>query len=453
MLNCKVRFAPSPTGYMHIGNARVAIINYLFCKKNNGKFLFRIDDTDSQRSKKEYEDAILNDIKWLGIEYDETFRQSARLDRYNEVLEILNKKGLVYKCFETEEELEFKRKRALLKGQPPVYDREALTLTQSQIEDMEISSIPSYWRFKLPNKVVRWDDIVIGNTSYALSNISDPVIAKSDGTFLYSFCSVIDDLDSCITHVLRGQDHVTNTAAQIAMIEAISGKQCNIKFGHFSLLVNKDGAQFSKRLGSLNLGNLRDGGLDPMAIWNLLATLGTSKDIETFIDLGELANYFDISSFGTNSPKFDTDLLFNLNKKIIRCTPYERLKTRLSLKMSEQQHSVIRDNIDNYNDLKKWDEILSPGYIPNIHNLNIGVVKSFKELLEKERNEFLSRDGATNLLKAVSEKTEIKGKDLYMPIQNAILGLENAPRLADTLTILSKNEILTRLSANILASA
>ncbi len=445
MSSCKVRFAPSPTGYMHIGNARVAVINYLFCKKNGGKFLFRIDDTDTQRSKKEYEDSIKDDLKWLGIEYDETFRQTSRLERYNEVLKELCNEGYVYKCFETPEELEFKRKRALLKGQPPVYDRSALELTQKQIAELETLGTPSYWRFKLPNKTVSWDDLVLGSTSYALSNISDPVIAKSDGTFLYSFCSVIDDLDYCITHILRGQDHVTNTAAQIAMIEAISKKDNGILFGHFSLLVNKDGSQFSKRLGSLNLGNLRSEGIDPMAIWNLLATLGTAKDTAILLSIDELANYFDIASFSMNSPKFDIDQLFMLNKKIIRTIPYETVAKHKSLRMSEEQFNVIKENIDNYNDLKKWDAILQPGYNPNSHLIDNLVIKSFKKHLENTDFEYLTSDLVMTLLNAVSNDMSVFGRDLYMPLQKAILGLDKAPRLTDTLRLFSKKELLRRL--------
>lgn len=449
MSSCKVRFAPSPTGYMHIGNARVAIINYLFCKKNNGKFLFRIDDTDSQRSKKEYEDAIIEDLKWLGIEYDETFRQSARLNRYNEVLLKLCNEGFIYKCFETPEELEFKRKRALLKGQPPVYDRAALKLTPKQITDLENSGTPSYWRFKLPNKTISWTDLVLGNTSYALSNISDPVIAKSDGTFLYSFCSVIDDLDYHITHVLRGQDHVTNTAAQIAMIEAVSKKNNSIQFGHFSLLVNRDGSQFSKRIGSLNLGYLRSNGIDSLAIWNLLATLGTSKDTSILLTLDELANYFDISSFSMNSPKFDIDQLFTLNKKIIRTLPYKSITENMSLKMSENQFNIIKENIDNYNDLLKWDTILQTNYTPHVHIDNLSVVKNFKKHLESVDCLYLSTELAVSLLTTVSIDTGVSGKDLYMPIQKAVLGVDKGPRLVNTLKLLTKHDLLRRLEVAI----
>ena len=445
MINCKVRFAPSPTGYMHIGNARVAIINYLFCKKNNGKFLFRIDDTDSQRSKKEYEEAILNDLKWLGIKYDETFRQSSRLGRYNEMLKKLYECGLVYRCFETPEELEFKRKRAILKGQPPVYDRAALELTQSQVDELNASGIPSYWRFKLPYKTISWDDLVLGKVSYALSNISDPVIAKSDGTFLYSFCSVIDDLDSNITHILRGQDHVTNTAAQIAMIEAISDRSCSINFGHFSLLINKDGSQFSKRLGSLNLRNLREAGVDPMAIWNLLATLGTSKDTKIFLNLDELADYFDLSVFGTNSPKFDMSQLLLLSKKIIRSLSYDDMKNRLNIKMSEMQFNVIKDNIENYNDLLKWEQILRPGYTPTAEISQRNVIKCFLNYLDRNTGEKLTPEIATNLLNQISSDTNTTGKELYLPIQMAILGLDKGPRLVDTITLFTKDEISRRL--------
>ena len=446
MTNCKVRFAPSPTGLMHIGNARVAIINYLFCRQNKGKFLFRIDDTDLQRSKKEYETAIKQDLEWLKITYDETFRQSERLQRYKEILEKLYEKGLVYKCYETTEELEFKRKRAILKGVPPVYDRAALLLTEADHKELE--GKPFYWRFKLPNEIVSWLDLVLGAISYNLKNISDPVIAKSDGTFLYSFCSVIDDLDSGITHILRGQDHVTNTAAQIAMIEAISETKCCIEFAHFSLLINKDGSQFSKRLGSTNLGDIREQGVDAMAICDLLATLGTSKDTVPFTNMSELIEYFDIKSFSSNSPKFDMQQLFQLNKKVIRNRSFEEIKNLIGLEISYNAFEVIRENVENYNDFKKWQTILSKNYTID-SDKKIDVIKKINELLLNSMSNkinYLSSEMAQKILNEVSVTTNKHGKELYLPIQNAILGLSKGPQLVDVLTILSVEELIRRTS-------
>ena len=450
MTHCKVRFAPSPTGLMHIGNARVAVINYLFCKKNKGKFLFRIDDTDAQRSKREYEDAIRQDIDWLGITYDETFRQSEKVNHYRAILKELYNKGLVYKCYETPEELEFKRKRALLKGVAPVYDRSALALTANEIRQFEVEKRPFYWRFKLPNETVVWNDLILGNISYDLRNISDPVVAKSDETFLYLFCSVIDDLDSSITHILRGQDHVTNTAVQIALIEAISHSKCQMQFAHFSLLVNKDGSQFSKRLGSMNLGELKNQGIDPMAICDLLATLGTSKDTVPFICMEELIEYFDIQSFSSNSPKFDINNLLQLNKKIVKLKSYQDVKQQLKLQMTEQQFNIIKDNINNYNDYIAWDRILTPGYKPNISisQVNSIIVKELKKQLQALLSNDvlqLSREQSVHLISEVSSNTNIKGKELYMSIQLAILGLNQGPHLADTLTMFSIDELIARV--------
>lgn len=443
----KVRFAPSPTGFMHIGNARVAIINYLFCQQNQGHFLFRIDDTDKQRSKMEYEDAIKRDLKWLGINWDSFFRQSERMNRYYEVLAQLHQQGIIYKCYETPEELEFKRKKSILKGIPPVYDREALTLSDQQQRELEQQGKKPYWRFKLPDKNIMWNDLVLGQVNYELKNISDPVITKSDGTFLYSFCSIIDDLDSGITHILRGQDHVTNTSAQIAMMEAITKQSCDIQFAHFSLLTNKDGSQFSKRLGSMNLHDIKQNGIDPMAICDLLATLGTSKSTLPLDNMQDLVKYFDITSFSTNSPKFNLDDLFLINKKIIRKRTVEEINNSLNINLTSDQINIIRNNVDNYNDYIMWNNILTVGYKPDviIPDTDSDVIKEFINQLESCNCIKLTIEEAKSILKKVGITTDKKGKNLYMPIQLAILGINHGPHLWDSLTLFDIKELLSRL--------
>ena len=441
-MNCKVRFAPSPTGFMHIGNARIAIINYLFCKKNNGKFLFRIDDTDVLRSKKEYEDAINQDIAWLGITYDETFRQSERLGRYREVMDNLLSKGVLYKCFETTEELDYKRKLAISKGKPPVYDRAALNLNADDIEKLEKDGVPSYWRFKLPNKTVSWNDLILGEVFYDLNSVSDPVVIKADGTFLYTFSSVIDDLDSEITHIIRGQDHVTNTAVQIAMFDEISSEKYKVEFAHLSLLVNKDGSQFSKRLGSTNLGDIRKQGIDPMAISDLMATLGSSLDTIPFSKMEDLIDYFDISKFSSNSPKFDIDDILKINRKILHSKPYFEIA---KFGISEKAYDVIRENMESYNDFSLWNEILNLDYVSkfNPNDSEKKVLNLFSEKISQLSD--LTDENLKNVLNSVRNELNISGKDLYFPIRKSLTDMEHGPNMIQLLELLGKTEILRRI--------
>lgn len=442
-MSCKVRFAPSPTGFMHVGNARVAIINYLFCKKNDGKFLFRIDDTDVLRSKKEYEDAIREDMRWLGIEYDETFRQSEKLERYREVMDRLVADGMLYKCYETPEELEYKRKLAVAKGKPPVYDRSSLNLTNEEISQFEKEGRAVYWRFKLPSKIVSWNDLILGEVSYDLQNVSDPVIIKADGTFLYTFSSVVDDFDSKITHIIRGQDHVTNTAVQIAMFDEISKGSYSVNFAHLSLLVNKDGSQFSKRLGSMNLGDIRKQGVDPMAVFDLLATLGTSLDTMPFFKIEDLINYFDISKFSANSPKFDVEDIFKINRKILHSLPFEKIK---QYGISEEGYEVIKGNLESYNDFELWKNVLSKEYSSEYrpNPAEQSVLNLFCEELSKLDR--LDVDHVKNIFETIKSRLNVAGKLLYSPIRRLLTDMEYGPGLPDIVVLLGKDEALRRCS-------
>ena len=445
-MNCKVRFAPSPTGFMHIGNARIAIINYLFCAKNQGKFLFRIDDTDILRSKKEYEDAIRDYMKWLGISYDETFRQTERIGRYNEVMDELIDRGILYKCYETPEELEYKRRNAISKGKPPVYDRASLNLSEDEKQKLESEGVQGYWRFKLPNKIVSWDDLILGNVSYNLNSVSDPVIAKADGTYLYTFSSVVDDIDSEITHIIRGQDHVTNTAVQIAMFDEISNCKYKVEFAHLSLLVNKDGSQFSKRLGSTNIGEIRDSGVDPMAICDLLATLGSSLDTIPFSKMSDLVEYFDITKFSTNSPKFDIDDILKINKKIIHSKSYNDIKSEIDLKISEKEFEIIKENIENYNDFAIWADVLkcdfNPKYIPDESGKNVLKV-AIEEFSKIEKIDEIS---GKELLNQIKIKANVSGKELFMPLRGSLTDMGHGPNIVLLFAIFGKDEVLRRFN-------
>lgn len=442
---CKVRFAPSPTGYMHVGNARIAIINYLFCKKNNGHFLFRLDDTDLERSKKEYEDGILRDLAWLGIEYDSTFRQSDRIERYEEVKHQLIEKGLIYKCYETQEELEYKRKLAIAKGKPPVYDRASLNLSNEKMIELENSGVPFYFRFKLPHKVVSWNDMIMGHVSYDLSNISDPVIVKADGAFLYTFTSVVDDIDSEITHIIRGQDHTTNTAVHIAMFDVISNGEYHVDFAHLSLLVNKDGSQFSKRLGSLNLEDIRKDGVDSMSIVSLLSTLGSSQDIVPCTSMQDVIDNFDITKFSTNSPKFDIEDIFKLNKKILHKYSYKEILNRIGENeyIEENIFNIVHENIDKLSDFKMWTNIFSNEYKVDykFNDVESDVIKTAiaaidKYGLENWIQEVINAKSGSNLSK----------KDIYMPIRIALTGLPHGPNIIEIAKLLGLDEVKRRLS-------
>jgi glutamyl-tRNA synthetase len=433
---------------MHIGNARIAIINYLFSKKNNGKFLFRIDDTDAVRSRKEYEDSIKEDLKWLGISYNEFFRQSERIFRYKEVMNKLIQKGVLYKCFETQEELDFKRKNAISKGNPPVYDRTSLKLSNAEKKKLEDSGAPFYWRFKLPSKVVSWNDIVLGEIRYDLESVSDPVVVKTDGTYLYTFSSVVDDFDSEISHIIRGQDHVTNTAVQIAIFDEISDYKYKVDFAHLSLLVNKDGSQFSKRLGSLNLGNIRDMGIDPMAINNLLATLGSSLDTIAFQTLQELEEYFDISKFSSNSPKFDLVDILKLNKKILHNKEYSDFEKILGNGFIKSQKAfyIIRANIESYNDFSKWNEILSNNFKSNseFSNYEKNIFKKAAYLLVDVKE--ITSESVSKFLVDLTKIINVSGKSLYMPIRKALTGQEHGPNIVELFCLFSKDDLLRRFN-------
>jgi glutamyl-tRNA synthetase len=429
---------------MHVGNARIAIVNYLFCRKNFGTFLFRVDDTDLARSQKKYEDAIKENLDWLGIVYDETFKQSEKLERYQEVMEKLISKGILYKCYETQEELEYKRRIATSKGLPPIYDRTALTLSDTEKRKLSDEGIPFYWRFKLPKKTVSWNDLILGEVSYNLNNVSDPVIVKADGTYLYTFSSVVDDFDSNITHIIRGQDHVTNTAIQIAMFDEVSSSKYHVEFAHLSLLVNKDGSQFSKRLGSMSLEDMRQKGIDAMAVWCILATLGSSLDTVPFNKIDDLINYFDISKFSSNSPKFDINDVLKINKKILHSKTFDEIK---QWGISEKAYEVIRENISSYIDFQMWNDILKDNY--NSTFLPTDLETKLLKIAAKELSKIQEFDeiSGQEFLKNVKISTGLSGKELYMPLRKALTDMEHGPNIVQLLTLLGKSEVLRRLNA------
>ncbi len=435
MSNIKVRFAPSPTGFMHIGNTRTALFNWLLAQKHGGKFMLRIDDTDVLRSKPEYEAAIRDALHWLGLEWTEEARQSARFERYREITAKLKDKGLIYACYEMPEELEFMRKRLLAKGLPPIYDRSALKLSDAQIAKYRAEGRRPHYRFKLEEGEISWNDLVRGECHYSEKNLSDPVVIREDGSFLYHLPSVIDDVDFGITHIVRGEDHVTNTAAQIRMFEAVGGK--TPVFAHLPLLTGKEG-KLSKRLGSLGVKELRSEGMEPMAICSFLAKLGTSESVEPFYNLRDLAATLDFSKIGRAQPKFDEEELKHFNLRLIHAMPYSAVQKRLNI--SEEFWNAVRGNLEQVSDVDVWSEICNDEIEPLIEDKEL--TEAAAELLPAEP---WNEETFGLWLSAVKNKSGKKGKDLFRPLRKALTGKENGPELKKLLPFIGRERAYKRL--------
>lgn len=435
MSEIKVRFAPSPTGFMHIGNTRTALFNWLLAKKLGGKFMLRIDDTDRLRSKKEYEDAMRESLVWLGFDWSEEARQSARFDRYNEVKEKLMAEGRIYACYETPEELEIKRKRAMAKGLAPVYDRQALHYAAEDLAKFKAEGRKPHYRFKLLDGVIEWNDIVRGHCRYESEKLSDPIIIREDGSYLYHLPSCIDDSDFGITHIVRGEDHTTNTASQIQMFEAIGGKVPT--FAHLPLLTGTEG-KLSKRLGSLGVRELKAEGVEAMAICSFLAKLGTSDAIEPYYSLDELAASLDFTKLGRSQPKFDEEELKHFNTKVVRSMPYSLVKDRIDA--DETFWNDVRANLDVVDDVKVWENICHKEVTPIIEDKALTDLAA--ELLPAETwnentfNEWLSA------LKVQSGK---KGRELFHPLRKALTALDDGPELKTLLPLIGYEKAEKRL--------
>ena len=320
-MKTRLRFAPSPTGNLHVGNARTALVNYLFCRSISGEMMLRIDDTDEERSKKEFEENIKSDLNWMGIFWEMSDRQSTRIKNYNDALNKLFESGRAYRCYETQEELSLKRKAQLMSGKPPVYDRQGLSLQQKDHEKFANEGKLPHWRFKLTDDEVVWDDLIRGKCTYDMRSLSDPVIMREDGRPIYTLASVVDDIDHEITHIIRGEDHVTNSAAQIQLFKALGIQPPSL--GHLSLIAGSEGEGLSKRLGSLSLGQLKQEGLESNALTSLLAKLGTSDPISFIENIEGLIKDFDLKKFSRNTAKFDMKDLYLLNKKSIQSMSYQ----------------------------------------------------------------------------------------------------------------------------------
>lgn len=430
------RFAPSPTGHIHVGNLRTALFNWLIARQAGGEFILRLDDTDPERSKAEYADAIREDLEWLGLTWDREETQSSRLDRYEAAAEELRAKGRFYQAFETPTELELKRKKLLNMGRPPVYDRAALALSEDEKAALRAERGNGVWRFKLDQERIEWTDGILGDLSIDAASVSDPVLIRGDGQFLYTLASVCDDIDFGITHVVRGSDHVTNTATQIQIIAALGGTSPD--FAHHSLLTGPQGEALSKRLGTLSLRDLRAQGVEPMALLSLMARLGSSQPVELCSSHDELIAGFDLGTFGAAPTKFDEGDLFPLTSRHLAGLAFDSVAEEVAElgvpgALAEQFWTVTRDNITTRADLGPWWDVLRDGATPLVEDEDREFVTQALEMLPEPPFDDTTWSSWTA---AVKEATGRKGKGLFMPLRKALTGRQRGPEMADFLPLM-----------------
>ncbi len=437
----KVRFAPSPTGLLHVGNVRTALANYLHAKRKGGTFLLRIDDTDTERNRPEFEDAIQYDLRWLGITWDQMFRQSERLDRYVAAAEKLKALGRLYPCFESEEELNAKRDQRHKRGLPPLYDRAMLKLTPEQREKAEFGGKRPHWRFLLSGRQVEWHDQVLGRRQVKLSAVSDPVLIRADGTPLYTFTSVVDDIDEAITDIVRGEDHVTNTGLQLDIMEALTPGRRMPRFAHLPLLVDGDGGKLSKRIGSLTLRGLRGDGIEPAALAGYLARLGTSED--PFPGTPDvLASAYDISHVSHASARFDGQQLLALNRRALREVPFEDVQDRLPPAATPAFWAAIRGNLDLLNEARGWWDVVAGSIVPPLLDDEAEYLRLALDTLPPEP---WDNDIWRIWIDELKGRSGRKGKKLFMPLRQALTGEDHGPELRDLLPLMGRSRAAERL--------
>ena len=431
------RFAPSPTGYIHVGNLRTALMNYLIARKTGGTFILRLDDTDRERSKQEYADGIMQDLDWLGLHWDRVEKQSLRLDRYRAVADDLRGKGALYEVFESPTELDLKRKKQLNMGRPPVYDRAGLALSDAEKDRLRTERTP-YWRFLLDQKRTEWPDGILGPVSIDTASVSDPVLIRADGQILYTFASSVDDVDMGVTHIVRGADHVTNTATQIQIMAAMGGTPPT--FAHHSLLTGAKGEELSKRLGTLSLRDLRAAGVAKEALLSLMARLGSSRPVELKMSLDELAEGFDIGTFGAAPTKFDAEDLWPLTRERNHHLPYAEVADRMAAlgvpaAIAPRLWEVVRRNVTKLDEVGDWWTLCRDGATPVIADEDRAFVAEALSMLPP-----LPHTDATwgDWTARVKEATGRKGKALFMPLRLALTGQATGPEMADLLPLLQK---------------
>jgi glutamyl-tRNA synthetase len=439
-----VRFAPSPTGNLHVGNVRTALINWLFAKGQGGTFILRIDDTDLERSTKAYEDGIRRDLSWLGLDWDDTFKQSERFAQYDAAADQLKGMGLLYPCYETADELDKQRKLQRAKGKPPIYNRAALDLSDAQKADFEAEGRTPHWRFKLSGGRVEWTDHVRGDQSIDTSSLSDPVLIRADGSYLYTLPSCVDDIEYGVTHVVRGEDHVTNSGAQIEIFKALGGAAPDM--AHTPLLVGADGSSLSKRLGSLGMGTLRERGIEPLAICSLLGKLGTSDNVEIRESLTQLAEEFAFSKIGRSPARFDEDELSGLNASLTHAMAFEDVRERLAAvdekAANEAFWLLVRENCQVVEDAARFVPVAFGDIEPLIDDEDKDFIAAAGKLLPEGEMTAETWGALTGALKA---ETGRKGKGLFMPLRKALTGMERGPSVGEMLVLMGRERAAKRL--------
>ncbi|WP_225768648.1 glutamate--tRNA ligase [Inquilinus sp. Marseille-Q2685] len=440
------RFAPSPTGLLHVGNVRTALVCWLAARATGGRFLLRLDDTDTERGSAEFAAAIEQDLRWLGLHWDGFARQSDRTDRYRAAQDRLKAAGRLYPCYETAEELELKRKSLLARGLPPLYDRAALALTDADRARLEAEGHRPHWRFKMADAPIEWDDKVRGRVHFNGRDISDPVLVREDGRALYHIGSVVDDIDMGVTLVVRGEDHVANTAMHIQLAEALGAAPPG--YAHLSLIADAEGHGLSKRLGSLSLRSLREQGIEPLAVTSLLAKLGTSDPIEPRHSLDDLVAEFDFAKFSRTIPRFDPTELERLNGRILHETPYAAVRDRLAAlglgAVDEAAWAVLRPNLQRLEDAAGWWRVVTGPVTPVV--ADAGLLAAAAGLLPPEPWDDATWGAWTA---AVRDRTGVKGKPLFLTLRLALTGLDHGPELRGLLPLIGRERALARLAGRV----
>jgi glutamyl-tRNA synthetase len=436
------RFAPSPTGRIHVGNIRAALHNWLWARKNDGRFILRIDDTDRERSSENYVEAIRTDLRWLGLDWDEEHRQSERFDRYEAALAKLHADGRAYPAYETAQELDLKRKVQLSRGRPPVYDRSALDLTPEEVAGLEAEGRRPHWRFKLDrNAPIAWHDLIRGDQHIDPALLSDPVIRREDGSWLYMLPSAIDDIDMGVTHVVRGEDHVTNTALQLQMFEAMGAAPP--AFAHEALLVGSEG-KLSKRLGALGVDGMREAGIEPVALLAKLARIGSSLPVEPVASLDPLVATFDFASFGRAPARFDMDELHTLNAKTVHQLSYEAAKDRLPAGMTAEAWAAIRPNLQHVGEAADWWHVVEGPIDTRADEADLdflAIAAAAAETIAWDDNPWSA------LTAELKQRTGRAGKPLFLPLRRALTGRDHGPEMATLLPLIGRTETIRRLRA------
>ncbi|MGH1571651.1 glutamate--tRNA ligase [Methylobacterium sp. P31] len=439
-----VRFAPSPTGYLHIGNARPALLNALFARRTGGRFLLRLDDTDAERSTEVFAAAIREDLAWLGIEPDLFARQSARKAQHDAAADRLRAAGRLYPCYETPEELERRRKRQLGRGQPPIYDRAALKLTAEERAALEAEGRRPHWRFLLEARTVTWDDLVRGPAHVDCASLSDPVLIRADGSYLYTLPSVVDDADLGVTHVIRGEDHVTNTGVQVQIFEAL-GAPVPI-FGHHNLLTTADGEGLSKRLGHLSLRGLREAGYEPAAVRSLAVLTGSAESVRAVPDLDTLAELVDLGEISRAPARFDPAELDGLNARLVHAMDYAEVAGRLAdlgipAENAEAFWLAVRANLGRVSEAADWWRVVVGPVEPAI--AEPAVIAAARECLPQEP---FGPETWKAWTAEIKNRTGAKGRGLFMPLRLALTGLEHGPDLSGLLPLIGRERAARRLA-------